>query len=142
PPRSSMTGPSTQCVSRLSSCNVPRYGSLRSITCHVIAPCAPRRHCLSVVYAHRTPRGLIAERRDGAMRATVVQPKLRIAFAGAFAVRLEERVRALLDVPCDVIRADEAEIVAQLSEVDVLVSMAFTPAMGAASRRLKLVQVP
>jgi len=41
------------------------------------------------------------------MSATVVQPRLRIAFAGAFAVRLEERVRALLDVPCDVIRADE-----------------------------------
>ncbi len=76
------------------------------------------------------------------MSATVVQPRLRIAFAGAFAVRLEERVRALLDVPCDVIRADEVEIIAQLPEVDVLVTMAFTPAMGEASRRLKLVQVP
>src|SRR5712691_8462873 len=76
------------------------------------------------------------------MSATVVQPRLRIAFAGAFAVRLEERVRALLDVPCDVIRADEVEIISQLPEVDVLVTMAFTPAMGAASRRLKLVQVP
>jgi phosphoglycerate dehydrogenase-like enzyme len=76
------------------------------------------------------------------MGATVVPPRLRIAFAGAFAVRLEERVRALLDVPCDVIRADEVEIISQLPEVDVLVTMAFTPAMGAASRRLKLVQVP
>lgn len=76
------------------------------------------------------------------MRTTVVQPRLRIAFAGAFAVRLEERVRALLDVPCDVIRADEVEIISQLPKVDVLVTMAFTPAMGEASRRLKLVQVP
>lgn len=76
------------------------------------------------------------------MSATVVQPRLRIAFAGAFAIRLEERVRALLDVPCDIIRADEVEIVSQLPAVDVLVTMAFTPAMGAAGRRLKLVQVP
>ena len=44
------------------------------------------------------------------MSAIVGQPRLRIAFAGAFAVRLEERVRTLLDVPCDVIRADEVEI--------------------------------
>jgi phosphoglycerate dehydrogenase-like enzyme len=71
-----------------------------------------------------------------------VQAKLRIAFAGTFAVRLEERVRPHLTIPCDIIRADEVEIVSQLPEVDVLVSMVFTPAMGAASRRLKLVQVP
>src|SRR3989442_14321453 len=45
-------------------------------------------------------------------------------------------------MPCDVIRADEVEIVSRLPEVDVLVTMAFTPEMGAASRRLKLVQVP
>jgi phosphoglycerate dehydrogenase-like enzyme len=76
------------------------------------------------------------------MSTTVVQPRLRIAFAGAFAIRLEERVRTLLDVPCDVIRTDEVEIISQLPAVDVLVTMAFTPAMGAASRRLKLVQVP
>ena len=76
------------------------------------------------------------------MSATVVQSRLRIAFAGAFAVRLEERVRALLDIPCDVIRADEIEIISQLHEVDVLITMAFTSAMGAAGRRLKLVQVP
>ena len=76
------------------------------------------------------------------MSATVARPRLRIAFAGAFAVRLAERVRALLGVPCDIIRADEVEIVSQLPEVDVLVTMAFTPAMGAAGQRLKLVQVP
>ena len=76
------------------------------------------------------------------MRATVGQPMLRVAFAGTFAARLEERVRAHLEIPCDMIRADESEIVSQLPEVDVLVTMAFTAAMGAASRRLKLVQVP
>jgi len=76
------------------------------------------------------------------MSAIVGQPRLRIAFAGAFAVRLEERVRTLLDVLGDVIRADEVEIISQLPEIDVLVSIAITPAIGAASRRLKLVQVP
>lgn len=76
------------------------------------------------------------------MRTTVGQPRLRIAFAGAFAIRLAKRVRALLETPCDIIQADEAEIVSQLPGVDVLVSMAFTPAMGAVSQRLKLMQVP
>ena len=76
------------------------------------------------------------------MSTAVAQPRLQIAFAGAFAVRLEERVRAHLRMPCDIIRADEVEIVSQLPKVDVLVTMAFTPAMGAAGRRLKLVQVP
>jgi phosphoglycerate dehydrogenase-like enzyme len=76
------------------------------------------------------------------MSTTVVQPRLRIAFAGAFAVRLEERVRAHLEMACDVICADEVEVASRLPEVDVLVTMAFTPEMGAAGRRLKLVQVP
>jgi phosphoglycerate dehydrogenase-like enzyme len=76
------------------------------------------------------------------MSTTVVQPRLRIAFAGAFAVRLEERVRAHLRVQCEVIRADEVEIASRLPQVDVLVTMAFTPEMGAVGRRLKLVQVP
>jgi phosphoglycerate dehydrogenase-like enzyme len=67
---------------------------------------------------------------------------VRVAFAGAFAIRLAERVQSHLGMPCDVIQADEVDIVAQLSEVDVLVSMAFTAEMAAASRRLKLVQVP
>lgn len=76
------------------------------------------------------------------MPATGARPRLRIAFAGAFAVHLEERVRAHLGISCDVIRADEDEIIPQLPGVDVLVTMAFTSAMGAAGRRLKLVQVP
>jgi phosphoglycerate dehydrogenase-like enzyme len=40
-----------------------------------------------------------------------------------------------------VIRADEVEIVSRLPEVDVLVTMAFTPEVGAVGRRLRLVQV-
>ncbi len=67
---------------------------------------------------------------------------LRVAFAGTFAASLEPRVRAHLTIPCDVIRADEAGIVTWLSDVDVLVTLAFTGEMGAAARRLKLVQVP
>lgn len=76
------------------------------------------------------------------MSATVARPRLRIAFAGTFSIRLAERVRVHLSMPCDVIRADEVEIVSQLPEVDVLVTMVFTPEMGAAGQRLKLVQVP
>jgi phosphoglycerate dehydrogenase-like enzyme len=67
---------------------------------------------------------------------------INVGFAGIFASSLVPRVRAYLDVPYDVITADEASIVASLPAVDVLVTMAFTPAMGAAAQRLKLVQVP
>lgn len=67
---------------------------------------------------------------------------MKVAFAGTFAARLEERVRAHLAIPCDVIVDDEKGIVARLPEADVLVTLAFTREMGAAARRLKLVQVP
>jgi len=67
---------------------------------------------------------------------------LRIAFAGTFAAHLVEPVRARLDVPCDVVAADEAGIVTELADVDVLVALAFTGEMGAVARRLRLVQVP
>ncbi len=67
---------------------------------------------------------------------------LRVAFAGTFSARLEQRVRAHLGMPCDVILADEVGIVSQLSDVDVLVTLAFTREMGGAAGRLKLVQVP
>jgi len=67
---------------------------------------------------------------------------VKVAFAGKFAVRLAERVRAHLAVPCDIILDNEAGIVAHLGGVDVLVTLAFTPEMGAAAARLKLVQVP
>ena len=67
---------------------------------------------------------------------------LGIGFAGTFSARLEEPVRAHLEMPCTVIVADEVGIVPQLSGVDVLVTMAFTREMGATAKRLKLVQVP
>jgi phosphoglycerate dehydrogenase-like enzyme len=67
---------------------------------------------------------------------------VKTAFAGTFPASLEPRVRAHLGTACDVIVADEAGIVSRLSDVDVLVTMAFTREMGAAAGRLKLVQVP
>src|SRR5256885_6034348 len=67
---------------------------------------------------------------------------LTIAFAGAFAARLEPAVRAHVSVPCEVIVGDEAGIVAKLGSVDALITMAFTREMAAAAGRLKLVQVP
>jgi phosphoglycerate dehydrogenase-like enzyme len=67
---------------------------------------------------------------------------LRVAFVGTFSASLEPPVRARLEMECDVIVADEVGIVSRLSDVDVLVTMAFTREMGAAAGRLKLVQVP
>ena len=69
-------------------------------------------------------------------------PCTRIAFAGAFAARLEPSVRGQLEIPCDVVVDDELGVVLRLADVDVLVTMAFTTEMAAACRRLKLVQVP
>ena len=67
---------------------------------------------------------------------------LRVAFAGTFSATLEPAVRARLAMPCDVILGDEAGIVQHLSDVDVLVTLAFTREMAAAAKRLRLVQVP
>jgi phosphoglycerate dehydrogenase-like enzyme len=67
---------------------------------------------------------------------------MHVTFAGTFSQSLQARVRAHLDIPCDVTVAEEADVVATLGAVDVLVSMAFTREMSAAARRLKLVQVP
>src|SRR5215467_7649576 len=67
---------------------------------------------------------------------------LRIAFAGTFSSTLEPAVRARLAEPCDVVLDDEAGVVPRLSDVDVLVTLAFTREMAAAAKRLKLVQVP
>ncbi|MGH7304701.1 MAG: 2-hydroxyacid dehydrogenase [Candidatus Rokuibacteriota bacterium] len=67
---------------------------------------------------------------------------LQVAFAGTFSATLEPSVRARLSTPCDVILADEVGIGARLSEVDVLVTLAFTREMAGAAKRLKLVQVP
>ena len=67
---------------------------------------------------------------------------MKVAFAGAFAVRLEAEVRARLPPGCEITATDEASLVNELGDVDVLVSMAFTREMAAAAHRLKLVQVP
>jgi phosphoglycerate dehydrogenase-like enzyme len=67
---------------------------------------------------------------------------LQVAFAGTFSATLEPSVRARLRTPCDVILGDEVGIVPRLSEVDVLVTLAFTREMAAAAKKLKLVQVP
>lgn len=76
------------------------------------------------------------------MSAVGRQSWLRVAFAGTFATSLAQPVRDHLRLPCDIIVGDETGIVSRLADVDVLVSMAFTRAMGAAATRLKLVQVP
>jgi len=68
---------------------------------------------------------------------------MKVAFAGSFAVRLAEPVRARLSVPCDVIAdSDEARILPRLADIDALVSMGFTREMAAAGPRLRLIQVP
>jgi phosphoglycerate dehydrogenase-like enzyme len=67
---------------------------------------------------------------------------LRVAFAGVFAGQLAERVRGRLHIRCEVIVADEREILSRLADVDVLVGMGFTREMAAAAPRLRLVQVP
>src|SRR5438105_10120441 len=67
---------------------------------------------------------------------------LTVAFAGTFAASLAAPVRTHLGIPCDIRVIDEAGIVHELGDVDVLVAMAFTREMAMAGRRLKLVQVP
>jgi phosphoglycerate dehydrogenase-like enzyme len=67
---------------------------------------------------------------------------MKVAFAGSFAPRLAEPVRAQLTLPCEIVLGDENAIVARLADVDVLVSMGFTAAMAAAAPRLRLLQVP
>jgi phosphoglycerate dehydrogenase-like enzyme len=72
---------------------------------------------------------------------TIGRP-LRVAFAGVFAGQLADRVRARVEVPCDVVQGGESEVLPRLGDVDVLVSMAFTREMARAAPRLRLVQVP
>lgn len=67
----------------------------------------------------------------------------RVAFAGAFATRLEPAVRRYLGPAYEIVASDdEAEILAGLGEIDALVTLGFTHEMGAVARRLRLVQVP
>ena len=67
---------------------------------------------------------------------------LRVAFLGALSSSFADRVRAHVTVPCDIVHTDEGEVISRLPAVDVLVTLVFTGAMGAAAKRLRLVQVP
>ena len=67
---------------------------------------------------------------------------MRAAFAGSFAVSLVEPVRRRLTMSCEIVAGDEAGIVRELGDADVLVSMAFTKEMARAGPKLRLVQVP
>src|SRR5437870_2780631 len=82
--------------------------------------------------------------RDGSTMlagGTAMDP-IALVFAGTFAASLEKRVRAHLTLPCAVGVTDESAVAASMSDVDVLVTMAFTREMGSNAKRLKLVQVP
>ena len=65
-----------------------------------------------------------------------------MAFVGGFAACFVEPVRARLETTCELLVGEEDELLPRLSEVDVVVTLTFTPAMGAAASRLRLVQVP
>jgi phosphoglycerate dehydrogenase-like enzyme len=67
---------------------------------------------------------------------------VQIAFADAFSALFADRVRSHLGIPCHLTLPDESGQIARLPEIDVLVTLAFTREMGAAAKRLKLVQVP
>ena len=67
---------------------------------------------------------------------------LHVLFAGTFAARLADPVRAHLEVPCEIALASDPASPSQLEPTDVLVTMAFTREMAAAAPRLRLVQVP
>jgi len=68
---------------------------------------------------------------------------LTIAFAGSFAARMLEPVRAQLSLPCQLIVAANAnDILSRLADVDVLVSLEFSARMAEAAPRLSLLQVP
>jgi phosphoglycerate dehydrogenase-like enzyme len=87
--------------------------------------------------------GAVATAKNSAISATKKGAlRMKVAFAGSFAVRLAEPVMAQLAVPCEVIADDEARIMPRLADTDVLVSMGFTREMAEAGRRLRLIQVP
>ena len=67
---------------------------------------------------------------------------LRVAVVGTFAASVEARVRTRVTTPCDFIVVEEAQVVSCMSEVDVVVTMAFTREMAGAAKHLRLVQVP
>jgi phosphoglycerate dehydrogenase-like enzyme len=77
-----------------------------------------------------------------ALRGTARTQGMKIAFAGAFAARIAEPVRAKLTMPCDIAVDDEVGIIQHLNDADVLVAMGFSARMAAAAPRLRLVQAP
>jgi phosphoglycerate dehydrogenase-like enzyme len=67
---------------------------------------------------------------------------MKAAFAGSFATRMMEPVRARLSIACDLVGDDETGIPRHLPDTDVLVAMGFSAAMAEAAPNLRLVQVP
>jgi phosphoglycerate dehydrogenase-like enzyme len=65
-----------------------------------------------------------------------------VAFVGGFAQCFVEPVRARLQIPCELLAGEERELLPRLADMDVVVTLAFTAALGAAASRLRLVQVP
>jgi phosphoglycerate dehydrogenase-like enzyme len=67
----------------------------------------------------------------------------KIVFGGPFAAAFAPLVRPHLEDCETVVEPDDSRVPAALGDADVLVTLAFTPAMGAAAgTRLKLVQLP
>lgn len=67
---------------------------------------------------------------------------VKVAFVGAISARLVEPIRSRLTIPWKAVIGDETQILSELGDADVLVSMAFSRRMADAAPRLKLVQVP
>jgi len=67
---------------------------------------------------------------------------MKAAFAGSFAACMIEPVRARLLIPCELVAADETDILTHLPDTDVLVSMGFSVQMASVAPKLRLVQVP
>jgi len=67
---------------------------------------------------------------------------LRVLFSGTFAARLADPVRGHLALPCDVAVDRDGARPGLVEDADVVVTLAWSREMGAAARRLRLVQVP
>lgn len=67
---------------------------------------------------------------------------MKIAFCGSFPTQFVDPVRAQCSEPCDIVFGDEATVLPDLADVDILVSMHLTQEIADAAPNLKLVQVP
>jgi len=68
---------------------------------------------------------------------------MKAAFAGSFAMRMIEPVRARLPISCELVADDDdTGLLRHLPDTDVLVSMGFSARMAEAAPNLRLVQVP